>query len=324
MATSYIICTRAVKKDRLIAEPGKTLYLEVPDGALPKPEHATDQAAWLKKVLKSASWGAKSLGYVRGDLLIFIHGYNNSTENVIARHRQLKADLTAVGFKGEIISFDWPSASSALNYQEDRHDAKKTAFQLVSDGISLLSAQQQPDCYINIHILAHSTGAYVVREAFDDADDSQLQNSAWRVSQVVFIGGDISSGSLQTGDSSSESLYRHCTRLTNYSNLYDSVLKLSNFKRVGIAPRCGRVGLPENRPSKAVNIDCSDYFFQLDNNPDIKQRDQVNDQLGTFCHSWHIGNLHFARDLFDTLKGDLDRSVFATRTEDLNQQLQLS
>jgi esterase/lipase superfamily enzyme len=71
----------------------------------------------------------------RGDILIFIHGYNNSQDIVMKRHRQLKADLALAGWQGAVVSFDWPSADMTLNYLEDRHDAKQTALQLVTDGI---------------------------------------------------------------------------------------------------------------------------------------------------------------------------------------------
>jgi esterase/lipase superfamily enzyme len=205
---------------------------------------------------------------------------------------------------------------------EDRHDAKKTAMQLVSDGVRVLSEQQTPNCTINIHLLGHSTGAYVIREAFDDADDARLANNAWAVSQVVFIGGDISSSSMSWGDSSTDSLYRHCTRITNYSNLYDSVLKLSNAKRLGVAPRVGRVGLPDDASPKAVNIDCTKYFGMLASDKAIKKADQAV-VLGAFDHSWHIGNKVFARDLFETIKGDIDRSVIATRSTGEDGKLQL-
>lgn len=79
-----------------------------------------------------------------------------------------------------------------VDYLEDHHDAKQTALQLVTDGITLLSAEQGPDCTINVHLLGHSTGAYVIREACDDADDAQLLNSSWLVSQIALIGGDVS------------------------------------------------------------------------------------------------------------------------------------
>ena len=317
MADQFVMCARAVEDGDFIAEPGPSLFLLVPEGELPSPKHAvknTDQ--WFKKLRKAATWGKDSRNNKldRGDLLAFVHGYNNDQKIVMERHAQLRRDLTSVGFKGEIMSFDWPSADKALNYLEDRHDAKETAMQLVTDGIRALSDRQTPDCTINIHLLGHSTGVYVIREAFDDADDARLANNSWAVSQAVFIGGDISSSSLSNGNSTTDSLYRHCTRLTNYSNLYDSVLKLSNTKRLGMAPRVGRVGLPADAPSKAVNIDCTDYFGKLNSDEEIKKADQAI-VLGSFDHSWHIGNKIFARDLFETLKGDLDRYVIPTREE---------
>ncbi len=317
MAADYVMCARAVDTNRFIAEPGPTLFLQVPEQDQPSPNHAVRRKdAWLKRLRRESTWGKDIRTKVdRGDILIFIHGYNNSQAIVMRRHRQLKADLSQAGWRGTVVSFDWPSADMPLNYLEDRHDAKQTALQLVSDGIALLSAEQGLDCTINIHLLGHSTGAYVIREAFDDADDAHLINNSWTVSQIALIGGDVSSGSLSVGNVSSEALYRHCTRLTNYSNRHDSVLKLSNTKRIGMAPRVGRIGLPVDAPGKAVEIDCSDYFHQLESNPTLREQDQKA-EIGTFNHSWHIGNRTFAKDLCEVLKGDLDRSVVPTRRQD--------
>ncbi|RFC31284.1 MAG: Alpha/beta hydrolase of unknown function (DUF900) [Candidatus Nitrotoga sp. MKT] len=324
MADQFVMCARAEEDGVFIAEPGPSLFLLVPEGERPSPKHALKKPQWLKKLRIAATWGkdARNDKLDRGDLLVFVHGYNNDQKIIMDRHTQLKRDLTSVGYKGEILSFDWPSDDKALNYLEDRHDAKKTAMQLVTDGVRALSEQQAPDCTINIHLLGHSTGAYVIREAFDDADDARLSNNSWTVSQIVFIGGDISASSMSQGDSSTDSLYRHCTRITNYSNLYDSVLKLSNAKRLGVAPRVGRVGLPNDASAKAVNIDCTEYFGSLDSNEEIKKADQAV-IFGSFDHSWHIGNQLFARDLFETIKGDLDRSVIPTRAISADGKLKL-
>ena len=325
MSDSYVMCTRATKGNRFIPEPGQTRFLRVPAGLLPSVQHETDRDEWFASLRNDAVWGkdARDNTKSRGDILFFVHGYNNSQEIVMKRHLQLENDLRAAGFKGVIVSFDWPSDDKALNYVEDRHDAKITAMQLVSDAISILSEMQTPDCYVNVHLLCHSTGAFVVREAFDDADDCKLKNNAWMVSQLVFIGADISAESMTEANPTTESLYRHCLRLTNYSSLYDSVLKLSNAKRAGLASRVGRVGLPDTAPSKAVNVDCSAYFELLSADGNIRQRDQVQ-VIGTFEHSWHIGNKKFAQDLFETLKGDLDRSVIPTRRELKNNRLILN
>lgn len=321
----FVMCTRAVRGNKFLAEPGDTLYLQVPAVEKPAPAHALRRDVWVKRLRKASVWGrdARVANRERGDILIFIHGYNNSQGEVMQRHDRLTADLAVAGFKGAVLSFDWPSEAIALNYLEDRHDAKLTAMQLVSDGVKVLAAEQGPDCSINVHLLAHSTGAYVVREAFDDADDSRLDNNAWAVSQVAFIGGDISSASLAEGNSSTDSLYRHCARLTNYSNLYDSVLKLSNAKRLGVAPRVGRVGLPSDAPRKAVNVDCSAYFDRLCKDPAVQATDQI-ERIGSFEHSWHIGNRVFTRDLFEVLRGDLDRSVIPTRQQGSDGRLMLT
>ena len=166
-------------------------------------------------------------------------------------------------------------------------------------------------------MIAHSTGAYVIREAFDDADDRpKIAAYNWTVSQIAFLSADVSSRSMCEFDSKSSSIYRHCVRLTNYSSRFDKVLKLSNVKRVGVAPRVGRIGLPDDASDKAVNIDCSDYFKTLK-----KDKAEFN---GTWEHSWHIGDPLFAKDLYLTLQGDIDRFAIPTRERDPNDGLVLS
>lgn len=319
MSDDFIMSARAVKGGKFISEPGKSLYLKVPGASKePLPEHKIGVGDWVKQLRESAVWRSSDAdpdanrAKDRGDILVFIHGYNNDQAIVMQRHRQLKNDLAAIGYKGAVMSFDWPSADSALNYLEDRHDAKITALQLVTDGIRILSREQGPNCMINIHLLGHSTGAYVLREAFDDADDANLTQASWMVSQIAFIGGDVSSGSLEQDNAGTEALYRHCVRFTNYSNGSDSVLKLSNAKRLGMAPRVGRVGLPADIPAKAVNVDCTDYFQLLDSDQVIQNADQKA-KIGSFDHSWHIGNQVFTHDLFSLMKGDIDRNLFPTR-----------
>lgn len=315
----FVVSARRVRQGAFEAEPGPSHMLLVPvDAKQPLPSHgrmgATWIKAWLQQLLHAAIWGTdERTGAERGDILVYVHGYNNSAAEVLKRHRRLQADLIAIGWKGALVSFDWPSDNRAIGYLEDRHDAKRSAMQLVTDLIALLAARQTPDCAVNTHILAHSMGAYVVREAFDDADDARLENNSWMISQLCFIGADVSAASLDAGHASSDSLYRHCTRLTNYFSFGDSVLKLSNVKRAGVAPRVGRVGLPESAPRKAVDIDCSAYNQALLADAARQANDQPHGFFGNRDHSWFIGNRVFTRDLFETLKGDLDRSIIAAR-----------
>jgi hypothetical protein len=303
----YVISVRNVSRGKLGSEPGTTRFLKIPgDHAQPKPAHGISRATWVEEVMEwSRSGTDPATGRDCGDILVFVHGYNNDPPVVLKRHRLLKMNLAAAGFEGAVVSFDWPSNNIALNYLEDRSDARVTSIKLVDDCIRLFTLTQLRGCAFNVHLLAHSTGAYVIREGFDDADDRRnIAATNWTASQVVLIGADVSAKSLGVEDSKSSSLYRHAVRLTNYQNPYDSVLKLSNIKRVGVAPRAGRVGLPGKLPHKAVNVNCGPDFQSLP--PDWVA-------TGAWELSWFFNDPLFARDLTHTLQGDIDRNYIPTR-----------
>ena len=241
---------------------------------------------------------------------MFIHGYNNDQAIVMKRHRRLQADLWAEGFRGLVVSFDWPSADSTLNYLEDRWDAAQTAIELVTACAMPLAKGRQSGCETNVHLLGHSTGAYVIREAFYHArKKGTLHRGNWKVSQIAFVGGDIASGSLAENDSISAAMFARSLRTTNYSNRFDKVLKVSNAKRLGLRPRAGRVGVPADSHPSVVNVDCSAFFERLD--------PEKQPSHGTFCHSWHIGNRVFARDLASVLHGGIDRHSIPTRKQEV-------
>lgn len=311
--SDFVMSVRAINDvGEYIADVGASQFLVVPAGQNPSPSQAIDAKAWYQAVRSASVW-INANNEKRGDILFVVHGYNMSEAEVMERHRRLKDDLTAEGFKGAVVSFDWPSDNKTLAYLPDRHRAKLTALQLVTDGITYLSGQQTANCTINVHVLGHSTGAYVIREAFDDADDTGLPNAGWSVSQVVFAAGDVSADSMSASDSGAKSIYRHCVRLTNYFSRHDEALDLSNVKRLGTAPRAGRIGLPDDAPSNAVNIECTNYYEQLTQvGSNITAIDEPSGFVGMQSHSWYFGNKMFTKDLFCVLIGK-DRTTIPTR-----------
>jgi esterase/lipase superfamily enzyme len=320
-SVDYLITTRAIKDGKFVPLVGSTRYLRVPSRiAIPTPEmaapNARDQALWVKEVrdLADGDPNQNSIS-IAGDILVFIHGYNNDLDIIMKRQRQLAKDLKAEGWKGVVIGFDWPSDNETLGYWEDRSRAAEVAVELVSNGVLVLAQGQKNGCITNVHLLCHSTGAYVAMEAFAQAEkNGKLFKSDWRVSQVAFIAGDVAASSLSVNDDWGKPMFSRILRLTNYSNPNDSVLAASNAKRLGVAPRVGRVGLPADANSKAINVDCGEYFRTL--NP----RNET--YFGNWTHSWHIGNRVFARDLAMTLEGAIDRNAIPTR-EKVNGQLSL-
>lgn len=291
----YIICTRNVQGGLFRNEPGPTQYLEVPETASDfLPSHKISLSEFVKKIINAE----------QEDIVIYVHGYNMTIKETLQRHRILRKGLEKQGFKGDVITFAWPSGDNTLLYLEDRHDAKNVAMELVNSGIKLLARQQGKNCTINVHIVAHSTGAFIINEAFDDSETTKATAEInWAVSQILFIGADVSSDSMSTDRG--VCVYRHCNRLTNYYSPYDTALAVSNVKRVGAKNRVGRVGLPENSPQKAVDVECGNYYMKNKSNFDI-----VN---GEPTHAWYFYSDEWMKDAYETIALRVDRTVISTR-----------
>ena len=234
----YLVTARRIREGEFEAEPGPIRYLKVPRNVIvPTPAHAVQGAGaiqqWLEEVCGLADGDANPNSISpTGDILVFIHGYNNNLNTIMWRQRQLASDLQAEGWRGLVIGFDWPSDDDTLNYLEDRSDAAAVAIELVRRGVAIIAAGQKKNCRTNIHLLGHSTGAYVIMEAFVQAEkDGELFKGDWRIGQVAFIGGDVSASSLSATDNWSGPMFRRIMRLTNYSSSFDAVLGVSNAKR---------------------------------------------------------------------------------------------
>lgn len=296
----YLISTRSILNGTFSSEPGPTRFLKVPDSKSPDPSHEISRSAFIEEVVGTPA------AQKCEDIVVFVHGYNVTQAELISRHRSIRSGLVKAGYNGEFLSFDWPAKGNAANYLEDRSDARRVALQLVDDCITAFAALVKKGCTINLHLLAHSTGGFIIREAFDDADDrDKIAKTNWSVSQICYVAADVSSKDMAETSSNSNSLYRHCVRLTNYYNPYDSVLKLSNVKRVGVAPRAGRIGLPDGAPAKAVGVDCGARF--------LKTHPVTNPIVDPISHSWYFDDAIFYKDLAYTLAGDIDRNVIPTR-----------
>lgn len=301
----YVFVARNKQGDGFGNEPGASHFVAVPEHENDiSYAHKIKKGDWVRAVLDAAKGGTTNPN-TEGDIVFYVHGFNMSQAEVLERHRKIRKGLEAQGFDGVVVTFDWPSANSALNYQEDRVDAKLSAFRLVSDGISTFAALQAPDCKIDLHIIAHSTGCYVVREAFDDADDrAAIAGVSWSVSQVILLSADLSVGSLMPGSSKSSSLYRHSVRLTNYYNPLDDVLSISAVKRIGVAPRAGRQGLSQPHHEDAVNIYCGKHYFE--------RRGRYGGGVSE-GHRFYFDDACVMEDMYHTICGQLDRHEIPTR-----------
>jgi hypothetical protein len=314
---SYVLCVRdkASGDDKFGSGFGSASYLEVPDGTkVPLPSHKVGGVRqWMDKIVKQAIPPGMAPGNEL-DIVFFVHGYNTDPEEALTRQRLVEKELRARGFQCMVVGFDWPTGGSAVLYAYDRFEAQNAASLLVKGGIIPFADYTLEDCPINIHVMAHSMGGFVVREAFRAVDKGRNSNLAndWRIGQVVLFAADISSDCFALNDSEMVPVFDHCGRLTNYFSGHDEALAVSNIKNIDISSRVGRVGMPTDTPAneKAVDVDCGPRYTAIPED----QRAKFKVINGMVSHSWYLEDAIWYDDLADTLKGQKDRYSFPTRT----------
>ncbi|WP_256665168.1 alpha/beta hydrolase [Pseudomonas sp. SLFW] len=306
---SFILSTRSKANGAFGTDVGPGTYLKVPpDAAEPSPIHSINSAKqWMTAILEQAA-PAKGTAL---DVVFFVHGYNTPSKEALTRQRLIERELRARNYPCMVVGFDWPSESKTLLYLADRGKAQDSAALLVKRGIVPFMTFSLPECPINVHVMAHSMGAFVVREAFRSVDkmrDSGLAND-WRIGQMVLFGADISSSCFALGNSDMIPTFSHCGRLTNYFSGYDEALAVSNAKNIDTSSRVGRVGMPEDTPAddKALDVDCGPRYLAVK-----KRKFEVID--GLVSHSWYLEDANWYDDLAYTLQGGIDRNFIPSRT----------
>jgi hypothetical protein len=322
---SYVLCVRDVITDdqnggvRFSTGMGKPSYLCVPWGGKravipkadePRPEHAmADVKAWLSAIVAEGTDGRKPGEELK--VVFLVHGYNTDPAEALKRQRMVERELWKRDFPCLVIGFDWPTGGTAVAYLYDRHEAALAAGTLVSGGIFPFALFSTADCPIKVHVMAHSMGGYVIREAFRGADRARMAAipNDWRIGQMVLFAADVSSSSFEAGSTDMLPVFDHCGRLTNYFSGYDEALAVSNVKNLDISSRVGRVGMPADKPTeaKALDVDCGPRYQAVKDRP-FKV---IN---GMASHSWYLEDELWYDDLAFTLKGGYDRNLIPTRT----------
>jgi pimeloyl-ACP methyl ester carboxylesterase len=243
----------------------------------------------------------------QGDILFLVHGFNVSHDDAKKFHLKCVTGLQGQGWFGRVVSYDWPSDGLVFAYVDDRFNARAAASTLITGAIALLEAAQLNQCTINVHVLAHSMGAFVLQQAFTWSYQDVPPD--WKVGQLMFAAADVDYTVFEHGSPSATAFVNHAGRLTAYCNGYDKALLVSNAKRLDLAPRMGRVGLPDSAPPMMCEVNCSALFEEFA--PDL------GDELSPVTtHSFYFDRPEFWRDVVLTLGGGIDRGSFKTRDPD--------
>jgi esterase/lipase superfamily enzyme len=116
-------------------------------------------------------------------ILLFVHGYNNTTSDAILRLAQFVEDT---GYQGVPVLFTWASAARAPRYVYDLNSAL-VAREKVPEMARILSMTRAT----SIDVFAHSMGAFLTMEGLVDAQQRGQLNRRIRIEQIMLASPDI-------------------------------------------------------------------------------------------------------------------------------------
>jgi len=261
----------------------QTNYLEMSQhGQTLAPPKKLEATEWAKRVHMSAS---------NNSVLIVVHGFNVLQHTFTKEVANVRRRLTAKGFKGAVVGYDWPADGGIFNYWSDWNDAQETAKHLVIDGIGTL-IRSKPNT--KIHILAHSMGCYVISKAILEAwNDPKHRHLTRSIDQVVMTAADVELKLAEPDDWVGQMAKLGCNRMTSYISDRDLALSFSESQGHPGTLRLGR-----NRPtfpasSDFVSVDCSTYYTNT-----ISRLSNLR-----LSHNWYYREPNFYADALEALNG---------------------
>lgn len=152
------------------------------------------------------------------EIVVFIHGYNNSFDSGARTLAQFTYDLR---FDGAPVLYSWPSKDRVLGYTEDEDTVQWTAFHLRA----FLEELTQRTHASAIHLIAHSMGNRALTSALQIIAAKHSNNAQPIYGQVVLAAPDIGAETLQL---LANEIRPVAKRITLYASANDDALMLSS------------------------------------------------------------------------------------------------
>lgn len=121
------------------------------------------------------------------DVLVFVHGFNNSVDEARMRLAQIVADSR---FSGVPVLFTWPSRQKLLAYGSDRENATASRDALEK----LLADLARTPGVGRVHVLAHSMGTWLAMEALRQNAIAGRPTLDGRLGEVMLAAPDLDLG----------------------------------------------------------------------------------------------------------------------------------
>ncbi|AXA44262.1 hypothetical protein DLJ82_6291 (plasmid) [Rhizobium leguminosarum] len=180
-------------------------------------------------------------------LLLFVHGYNNTTSDALVRLAQFVDDT---GFQGVPVLFTWASAARTTRYVYDLNSAL----------VARVKIKQMADILVRTNagsadIFAHSMGAFLLMEGLVDAEQTGYLGRRKSINHIILASPDIDIDLFRTQISLLPKSIRE--KMYILVSRDDSALRLSR-RIAGGVPRVGAADTQELTRDGLTVIDLSE------------------------------------------------------------------
>ncbi len=167
----------------------------------------------------------------RKDVVIFIHGFNNSFNDAAARLAEVWHFLRRQGVP---LLYTWPSGAGGLyGYLRDRESAEYTIFHL-KQTLAMLASMPEVK---RIHIIAHSLGTHVITTALREMiiarrAAGENPHDSLRISNLILVAPDMDIGVVRQR-LMAEQFGPAIDQITVYTAQTDLALEVSSYMMSG-------------------------------------------------------------------------------------------
>jgi len=221
------------------------------------------------------------------DLLVVVHGFNNTEEKARYKFDIARESLHRNAYNGVLAGFSWDADTqsdpvAATGYHlADEHAA------LNGTKLAQFLVDYRSKCSVTrLHLVGYSMGARVVLEClYALENDRSLQADRFKLSSVHLIGAAIENEEVELDERYGRAIQTHTQRLVNYYSPEDNTLTMFfPLKQADRALGATDIEHPENAPGNYTGVDASAELVTYDGSG-IESPEDLGDN-----HSGYLGN----------------------------------
>jgi esterase/lipase superfamily enzyme len=280
------------------------------------PIREVGERASLRRASRDGA-GSSEPEAIKGDTLIYIHGFDYTFAESLARLQKLHERFVLPGYSpiSQIVLISWPSHGQRTQYKWDQPIAQETGIVLgrlvrkvyrylhdvfTPPGEDVQKPQAQ-ECMARMHLLAHSMGNQVLEsmmQALELTGASTGQRTI--LSEVILAHADVDDDALEAGRPLSR-LTQIAQRVHIYNHYSDDALMMSGSPVKNGVRRLGLEGPRDAStiPARHIVVDCTDAPFDADT-PSREKR---------FDHWGYLDRSAVTRDICAVLRGESAASI---------------